>query len=291
MTLSIYARMTAVVVSISCLALTSTARADLLGVHYDTGDLYSISTADASVTLIGNTGVPQLGSLEFAPDGTLYGFTTGLTAALYSINPVTAAATWIGALGLGNRYVFEGGLAFAPDGSAYGTNGISSDAPLLFSVNVGTGEATPIALMSGGSHDVGGLAWRDDGDGEGTLIGLDRILPSSLLTINPGDASTSVLSQLNPGVVPGDTGGMALLGSFGPRGEEVGYFTTAAIGGGGNNGLYWFDPYTGDHDRIGVFDPNVITGSGIGGLAIIPEPASIMLLGLGGLALLRRRRK
>lgn len=64
------------------------AQAGLLGVHWDTGDLYEISTTDASLTLIGNTGLtsPEAGSLEFRPsDGTLFAFTTNDTA---RVNPI-----------------------------------------------------------------------------------------------------------------------------------------------------------------------------------------------------------
>lgn len=295
MKLSIFAH-TAVAFAVSCVVVATTARADLLlGVHLDTGDLYSISENDASVTLIGNTGVPGLGSLEFAPNGTLYGFTLGANATLYSIDPATAAATQIGPLNLG-FFVYEGGLAFAPDGTAYATNAINQSNPLLFRLDLDTGIGTPIGLMTGGDHDVGGLAWRDEGDGVGTLIGLDRILPSSLLLIDPGNpATTSTLSELNPGILPGINGGMALLRRVGQRGngEIVGYFSTAGLtaDGPGDNSLYWFDPYTGQHALIGAFDSAVITGSGFGGLAIVPEPASLVLLALGGLTLLHRRRK
>lgn len=295
MKLSIFANTTAAVCAVSCLVVATTARADLLlGVHLDSGDLYSISENDASVTLIGNTGVPGLGSLEFAPNGTLYGFTLGASATLYTINPTTAAATQIGPLNLG-FFVYEGGLAFAPDGTAYATNGISQSSPLLFSLDLETGNGTPIALMSGGDHDVGGLAWRNDGKGGGTLIGLDRILLSSLLEIDPGDASVSQLSLLNFGVLPGINSGMALLSGGSQRGdgELMGYFSTAGLTGQGpgDNSLYGFDPYTGQHSLIGTFEPDVITGSGFSGLAIIPEPTSLMLLALGGLTLLYRRRK
>src|SRR5207253_2158884 len=91
----------------------SFARADLLGVNFDTGELVSVSTANAALTHIGNTGIASMGALEFAPDGTLYGFTVGPTSTLYSINPVTAAATLVGPLG---QFTFEGALAFAPGG-------------------------------------------------------------------------------------------------------------------------------------------------------------------------------
>ncbi len=286
MKLSIFAHTMAVAFAVSCPVVATAAGADVLGIHVDTGDLYSISTADASLTLIGNTGVASLGSLEFAPDGTLYGFTVGVDPSLYTINPATAEATEIRPLNLGTD-VFEGGLAFSPDGTAFGTNGGTANSPLLFGLDLANGLDYVIGALDGGArHDIGGLAWR--GGESGTLIGLDRV-SGSLLLIDPGDASTSILRELNAGIQAGVIGGMALLSSGGPQEGTVGYFSTAAATG--TNALYWFDPVSGDHALIGEFDPDVISGAGIGGLAIVPEPASLVLLVLGGLTLLHRRRK
>ena len=58
---------------------------ELVGVDYNTGVLYSISTVNAGLTPIGNTGITNLGSLAFH-QGSLYGVTAG-SAVLYKINP------------------------------------------------------------------------------------------------------------------------------------------------------------------------------------------------------------
>ena len=65
-----------------CLMLLAvpSAQANLIGVHYQSGNLYSISTLDASLSLIGNTGVAKLGSLELAPDGYLMPLWTAATS-------------------------------------------------------------------------------------------------------------------------------------------------------------------------------------------------------------------
>src|SRR5262245_35446881 len=138
----------------------SSAEAALLAVTFDTGNLYQVSTTDASLTLIGATGVFGLGSLETAPDGTLYAFTTGDQASLYTINPVTGAATAVGPLSA--EFVFEGGLAFGPDGTAYGTNILGADqnqlsVAELFTLNLATGAATVVGIIPGGFHDINGL--------------------------------------------------------------------------------------------------------------------------------------
>ncbi len=55
----------------------------LLGIDSDTGNLYQISTANASLTLIGNTGLTMPADLQFSPDGSLYTFTVGTNSTLY----------------------------------------------------------------------------------------------------------------------------------------------------------------------------------------------------------------
>ena len=69
---------------------TGTAYGRLLAVDYDTGNLYTVSTANAALTLVGNTGAFGFGEIEFSPSGTLYGFSTGSAPTLYKINPSTA---------------------------------------------------------------------------------------------------------------------------------------------------------------------------------------------------------
>ena len=106
-------------------AITTTANAGLLGIDRETGAAYDVSTVNGLATTIGTfslggSPLTSIGSLEFAPNGTLYGFTTGSTATLYSFHPTTFAATPVGSLN--NGFVFEGGLAFSPSGVAYGVN-------------------------------------------------------------------------------------------------------------------------------------------------------------------------
>ena len=145
--------------SVVCLSILGfclpTRATTLLGIDSDTGNLYQVSTANASLTLIGNTGIATPADLQFAPDGALYSFSVGTNSTLYHIDPNTAHATSIGLLGVGN--VFEGGLAFSPDGIAYGCNAGTAAAANLFKLNLTTGQATIVATISGGSHDIDGL--------------------------------------------------------------------------------------------------------------------------------------
>lgn len=283
-------RQTSVVLLAAFLVGGSSALADLIAVDQDTGDLYTTSTVDASLTFLGSTGLEQLGSLEFF-DGSLYGITSGSNdeadpanrPTLYKID-LNASQTGIesveavGELGLS---LFEGGLAISPDGMAYGVNHDTVSAPGLFSINLATGAAVLIGVVSGGDHDVNGLSWRTDG----MLIGLDR-KSQSLLVINPTTAVAAILAPVEPSI--GAIGGMVIT-------ENGGYFATAGPGYAptlrGSNGLYSFDPFTGEVlDFVGNFNlPTAGSQEGISGLAIVPEPASIALLGLGTMALIRRR--
>jgi hypothetical protein len=206
----------------------------LYGIEKDTGNLYRVSTTDASLAFVGSA-VVGLGSLEYRPsDGMLYGITVGNLAALYRINPSTAQATLVGPIG---ATVSEGGLVIAPDGTAYaaqkgGGGGLSS--ATLFTIDLDTATTINVAQVSGG-NDIDGLAWRSDN----MLVGLDGST-NSLLTINPLTGASSVLAPVPTFI--GLYGGMAAIG-------DTGFYCTSLSGlpfnVSGSNRLYSFNLFTG----------------------------------------------
>ncbi|MFH1745606.1 MAG: PEP-CTERM sorting domain-containing protein [Planctomycetota bacterium] len=266
--------LTGALVCFALMAMPQALADNLYGLHYNSRNLYSVSETDASVSLIGNTGV-ALGGMDMSSDGFLYGITTGSSASLYRIDPSTADTTMIGPLGLG--FVFEGALVISPEGVLYGTNGDAASSPQLFTIDINTGTATVVGIITGGNHDVNGLAWRSDG----MLVGMDGN-QNVLLKINPATAVSSVITLFTPNI--GLAGGMAVY-------DGTGYFATGGSVVGGTNELYRFDLFTGAHTLIAGFPADEITGLGFSALAAVPEPTSVVLLALGGLAALNRRRR
>ncbi len=265
-----------VLVGVVLLGPTTSLNAQLVGVEFDTGSFYSISTSDGSLQLIADTDINGIGALEFnSQDGFIYGFTTGDAATLYrftispSLDDVTAEL--IGPLGIST---FEGGIAFSPSGTAYAVNG-GATVPALLSLNLSTGAASVVNSFAD-RHDISGLGWRSDG----LLIGLDST-DNALLTIDPLTAAVTTIEQV--GATVGTIGGMA-------HGTGGSFFVTAGPGAviPGSNSLYSFDPFTGDQIFIASFE-NQILANGFSGLSFVPEPATLALLSLGGIALLRRR--
>lgn len=229
-------------------------------------DLYRIDTSDGSVTYVGYHGVASgFCGLEFSVlEDALFGITRLDAARLYSLDPTTAAATYIGSLGAG--YVFEGGLAFDPiDGTLYGANVGSNEAPYIFVVDPSTGVATLRGLVAGAPHDFNGLVFDDAGQ----LYGLDGETQAiwKIDKNNPGSAATQqVGTGLGAGMDMGSVGGLAR----GSDGTVYGYASAT-------HQLFKVDLSTGSARLLYTFGPDVPVFYAIafaGGGASAVEPAS-----------------
>src|SRR4029078_944010 len=134
----------------------------------------------------------------------------------------------------------------------YATNMNFNDGPALFKINLDTAATTTVGIISGGGHDINGLAWRSDN----MLVGLDRVT-DSLLAINPSTAASSVIAAVSAPI--GGVGGMAAI-------ADSGHFPTGRFKG--FNSLYSFTLNSGGHALIVSFAPT-IAGLGIGALSLV----------------------
>ncbi|MBI5675004.1 MAG: carboxypeptidase regulatory-like domain-containing protein [Nitrospirae bacterium] len=151
--------------------------------------------ATGAVTTVGGPlGVGYMTSLEFAPDGTLYGGsfggpeTYGTDNNLYTIDTATGTPTLVGALN------FEGVMDFAFDsGGTLWAVGISDTSDsALYTINLTTGAGTYVRDITG-AFTVMGIMF----DSSGTLYASDHGSPSLLYRI---DISTGAATTV------GDTG-------------------------------------------------------------------------------------
>lgn len=192
-----------------------------------------------------------------------------------------------------------------PDFEIWRLDGALSAAPSLTRIGTFTDQRFPTLTQVGN-----------------TLYGIGE---GSVYTVAP-DFSLTFVSNVNPGEAIGGSGYDAATDTFYVTGQtsdalftmDLGSGTISQVGTGVGfnfrnqggewwNGQYWAAFEDLDNDRLvlgtidtttGLFSLEVVLQNGLGdlaanqtvGLAIIPSPASLALLGLGGLAAARRRR-
>ncbi|MEY2427435.1 MAG: hypothetical protein QOJ40_320 [Verrucomicrobiota bacterium] len=227
----------------------------------DVGPLNDASSVNYAVT-----------GLAFNPlDGVLYGSTGGRTGTkLLTINPLNGLVTVVGSYGVGTGNTMTD-LAFDPSGNLFGIG--SSGGPTLYSINIGTGQATAVGPSGLGFTVGGGLA------------------------ISPGDVFYGTPQSPEFGTYDPTTGAYTHIANpTRPGGSGTSYASLAFDG----NTLYGMDlaptthlvtidPATGAVTDIG---PSVSSIDGIAFLQTVPEPSTIALsLGAGAMALIAVRRQ
>jgi hypothetical protein len=170
------------------LAGLAVADGDIFATSYHTanGTLYVVNPANGAVTSIGSASGVDYDDFGSTTTG-LYAISFGATQDLYSINPLTGAATLIGPTGLG--YGSWRGLS-TNSSALYFADG--SD---LYTINTSTGAATLVGAF-GGSAEMGVLLVEG-----GTLYGGDNI-DGTIDTINFGTGAAT----LGPGPSAGFSG-------------------------------------------------------------------------------------
>jgi hypothetical protein len=227
-------------------------------------NLYRINLNTGACTKIGPVGYEDVEGLSFQPGtGVLFGWNNG--GYLITINLSTGAGTPLGPSGISGQ--FDAGLTFDSAGHLFVTRATTKD---LYAANPTTGAASfigstdpeeVIALADAGGGNLWGVSQEYDGQ------------PLYFVSINKSTAATTVIGSMG-------------LGSGISHGVGIDYAP---------DGTLW-----GIADSGQIFTINTVTGqasvvasslSGFEGLAIVPEPATMILLALGSGAVIRKRRQ
>jgi hypothetical protein len=225
--------------------------------NFGTQSLYTIDASTGAATLVGSTGLRQIAGLDYDDaTGRLMALTVG--GDQFSLSTTTGAAT----LAVDSNFgVPEGSITFA-GGSAFTT-------------------------LSDNLHNWNGTAWQQVGPSllaPGTDIsGLD-FGGTQLLGLALNGAGVDELVAFNLG-----TGAATVIGATGTNASTVAGLTSTTVGGlwymTDGSTLYSINTATGSATSIGTHGV-----AGFSGLAFIPSPSSLLILGIAGLASTRRRR-
>lgn len=239
----------------------------IMHVHDSSGNLGTVDVEDGGVDIIGSMGVVMT-DIAFNPNGDLFGISFN---ALFSIDPLTAAATFIG------FHHVPGGnaLVFANDGTLYSA-GFSSTS--LYQIDPMTGVTSSLGNM--GYASGGDLAFFD-----GSLYLASS--SSQLVNVDLSDVASTYA-----------VGSFGVAGVYGlATGDDNVLYAVA------NTSVYEVDTLTG-----AAIHPTSFASQGLGvayGQSFyteagaenppptvdVAEPASVALFGTGlaGLLLMRRR--
>jgi outer membrane protein assembly factor BamB len=231
-------------------------------VHDSAGNLGKVDVTTGATTVIGNMG-HVMTDIAFDPSGNLYGITFNQ---FYAINASTAGSTFIGNLGLSAANA----LVFAADGTLYAA---SNNTSALYTVNTSNGAAS--FLQSTGHSSGGDLAFNGGNlylaNGLSQLVRITLGGPSQLI----GNFGVSAMF----GLATGDNGTL-----YGVANTTV--YTIDTGTGAATNGVSFAGQGLGQ-----AYGQSFYTESGAPDPDPVPEPGTMLLVGGGLAAMLRKRRK
>jgi hypothetical protein len=248
---------TLVLLAITTAHVPAIATVQMYGAEFQaSGEFYSLNTMDGSFTRLGNTN-DFLCSMDFSPSGTLY----AASSSLKEVNPSSGIASNIRTINFvgGPGYDIITGLAFSTSNN-------------LFGIGNGNGNLWRIDTVTANAYFVGSSGkpiFSLEFGPNGTLFGAGH----DLWEISASDGEATLVGRI---------GGGALINALDFASDGVMYGASCNIT---TDALYTIDLTTGAGNRIGI------TGGDLVSIASIPEPATVALLWLGSMCLLRKRRR
>lgn len=234
-------------------------------------------TGDVDTVLLEQPGRP--GGIAESLEGNFYTITYGNAAGprgLYELNPLTGLHEYVS--NTSNVYPIFG-MAFAPSGTLYVNEYLGRDKSYMGILDIETGQFTRTGQISGDAGELFSLDFRPNTE---NLYG----------TRGDGLYSVDLDTSATQLVVNSDTINFEHVLGFTFLTEDLVYFS----------GFYSTSSYPNYDYGIALYDlatgslvnevalPYFVHGTTpLGHIAVIPEPATLALITLGGLGVLRRR--
>lgn len=204
----------------------------------------------------------DLQALAWSPSGELY---AGRDGDIYTLDSLTGDMVHFLSIDLDIR-----GMAFSASGELYVTGGPAGSSDPLQIVDIGTGTYTYPGDLWGDVDDCQGLAFSPGGQLYGIAPHAHTYGTYDLFTIDLDDVETH------------------LVGSYVTANinQSIAFTSDGSLYALGGSQFAQLDPISGS-----VIGPVFGLSGDYRGLAVVPEPGTVLLVGLGGLGLLKKRKR